>query len=117
LTDSTADLERLFKAEIVELILSGNAEEALERLGKHYGVQPPRLRVGVVKGRSRSAGVYAGRKRTIFISNGGDLRNPYLILHEFYHHLRTRGGEHRGTEKHANRFAAEFVAALESRNG
>jgi hypothetical protein len=33
------------------------------------------------------------------------------MLHEFYHHLRTRGGEHRGTERHANNYAAWFITA------
>jgi hypothetical protein len=42
------------------------------------------------------------------------LDNPFVILHEFYHHLRTHGMEHRGTEKYANRFAEEFIEAFKT---
>jgi hypothetical protein len=35
--------------------------------------------------------------------------NPFIILHEFYHHLRYRGMEHRGSEKSANSFASKFI--------
>jgi hypothetical protein len=43
------------------------------------------------------------------------LRNPFVILHEFYHHLRTDLDlKHRGTEKHADAFAREFIQVFES---
>jgi len=31
------------------------------------------------------------------------------VLHEFYHHIRTSGGIHRGSEKHANMYAKSFI--------
>jgi hypothetical protein len=33
------------------------------------------------------------------------------MLHEFYHHLRYYAGHHRGTEKKADKFALDFIAA------
>jgi hypothetical protein len=35
--------------------------------------------------------------------------NPFIVLHEFYHHIRTRAGVHRGSEKHANMYAKSFI--------
>jgi hypothetical protein len=36
---------------------------------------------------------------------------PFLIIHEFYCHIRMLGGKHFGTEKHADRFAQVFIDA------
>jgi hypothetical protein len=33
------------------------------------------------------------------------------VLHEFYHHVRTREGVHRGSEKRANMYAKSFIDA------
>lgn len=101
--------DRDFEARIVQLIFSGDSEKALEALSKHYGVETPKLRVGVVRGRVRNPAVYVARTKTIHVSDAEGLSNPQLILHEFYHHLRTRDEKHRGTEKHADRFAEHFV--------
>jgi len=30
-------------------------------------------------------------------------------MHEFYHHLRTTAGVHKGSEKHANTYARRFI--------
>ena len=30
-------------------------------------------------------------------------------MHEFYHHLRTTAGVHKGSEKHANMYARGFI--------
>lgn len=103
--------EEEFKALIVSLIFDNMAEEALKLLGNYYHIQVPRLKVGSVKGRSRAAGCYVPKKNTIYISYQDYLRNPSVILHEFYHHLRTLEGRHRGTEKYADRFAEEFLKA------
>ena len=65
--------------------------------------------MGVVKGRSKGVqAVYSPNRKEILAANA-DLYDPFTILHEFYHHLRYFGGEHRGTEKHADRFAIEFI--------
>ena len=100
-----------FEARIVRLILSGESEKALEALSRHYGVETPKLRVGAVKGKVRNPAVYVARTKTIHVSDAEGLSNPQLILHEFYHHLRTREEKHRGTEKHADRFAEHFVSS------
>jgi hypothetical protein len=37
-----------------------------------------------------------------------------VILHEFYHHLRMHGRKHLGTEKHADRFARDFIEVYQT---
>jgi hypothetical protein len=41
--------------------------------------------------------------------------NPFVVLHEFYHHLRCKGVDrmHRGTEGNADRFALDFIKAYQ----
>lgn len=103
------DSEEFFKAGIVFLIVSRKPEEALEALAEHYRVGAPRLKVGIPKGHVKSIGCYVSSKKTIFVSDQGNLYNPYVILHEFYHHLRMHDGKHKGTEKYADKFAEEYV--------
>ncbi|MCP8304224.1 MAG: hypothetical protein H3Z50_01950 [archaeon] len=97
-----------FKAGIAQLILMKQPERALELLSKLYQIEVPKLTVGLVKGRSKAAAVYVSRRKMIYASHRDGLFNPAVILHEFYHHLRTRSGKHRGTEKHADLFAWEY---------
>ena len=104
-------LSDAFKAHIVQLILMGKADEALEELSERLGVVKPKLKVGRVKGKGKALGVYVSAKETIYVSEGRLLREPFVILHEFYHHLRMFHGKHRGTEKHANKFALDFIRA------
>jgi hypothetical protein len=42
--------------------------------------------------------------------------NPFVIIHEFYHHLRSKAVDkmHRGTEKNADKFAIEFIEAYKA---
>ncbi|MEM2969054.1 MAG: hypothetical protein QXP44_04515 [Candidatus Bathyarchaeia archaeon] len=106
-----------FKPLVVWLILNGRAEEALALLAEKYGVSTPKLKVGLPKGRKRSAlGCYTPKNETISLLNSDAVRNPFVILHEFYHHLRTHSVDklHRGTEKHADKFASEFLRAYET---
>ena len=35
--------------------------------------------------------------------------NPFVILHEFYHHIRTKAGVYRGSEKNADMYAKSFI--------
>ena len=98
-----------FKAEIVHLILSHDAEEALRSLAEHYYVDVPSLRVGLPKGHANVSGCYVVKKETIYVASSDGLIDPFLILHEFYHHLRSVSGSHRGTERYANIFAREFI--------
>lgn len=101
-----------FKPAIVHLILSRQTEQALELLAKTYGLEVPKLKVGLPKGHVRNAyGTYSAKNQTISVLNSDTLWNPFVILHEFYHHLRSKSvdGIHRGTEKNADKFALEFI--------
>lgn len=104
--------EDLFKAKIVQLILMKEPLEAIEALSHHYGVDVPRLKVGMPKKYSKKVGCYVSKTKTIHVMNQEKLEEPFVILHEFYHHLRTQDEKHRGTEKHANKFAEDFIEAF-----
>lgn len=106
--------EELFKARLVQLILKREPEQALEALSQHYRVGVPGLRVGMPKRSGGKAGCYVSGTKTIHVASMEKLSDPFVILHEFYHHLRTHGGKHRGTEKHANKFAEEYIAAYQN---
>ena len=108
--DGTAQAREM-RREVVWLILDKNPEGALDLLSKWYRVPRPKLGVGAVKGKGkRVAAVYSVRRREILAANSDYLYDPFTLVHEFYHHLRSQGGKHRGTEKEADRFAARFVA-------
>ncbi len=105
--------EQSFKAMIVRLIANGSTEEALEKLATKYGVDAPRLRVGLPKAhRVKNLGTYSRHDKTIRVANSQAINEPFVILHEFYHHLRTGSdSKHRGTERYADRFAQDFIEA------
>ena len=108
-------MEQRFKAVIVWLILNGKVEKALEMLAKKHSIRVPIIEVGLPKRNRRKAlGCYNGKKRTISVLNSDTLKDPFVILHEFYHHLRTSDAKHRGTEKYANAFSMEFIEAYNS---
>jgi len=109
--------EESFKAFVVASILEGRPEEALKILSDYFKVETPRIEVGMPKRHRGRAGCYLASKATIYVAGRERLFDPRIILHEFYHHLRTRGGRHRGTEKHANKFVREFIAAYDGRVG
>ncbi len=106
--------EDLFKARVVHLILKKEANSALEALSEHYHVRVPGLKVGMPKRFVGKAGCYVSGTKMIHVASMEMLHDPFLILHEFYHHLRTQGGKHRGTEKHANKFAQEYIIAYQN---
>ena len=105
--------ERAFsKSFIVWLILNKRVEEALSILAKHYGVNVPHLKVGLPKGHRKNVyGCYQSKNETISVLNSDVFGNPFVILHEFYHHLRSKSVDkvHRGTERNADKFATEFL--------
>jgi hypothetical protein len=77
-------------------------------------VERPKLRVGVVPGRNKGVqAVYVARRKEIMAARREFLYDPFTIIHEFYHHLRYFGSDHRGTEKYADRFAIDFIRAYE----
>jgi len=105
--------EDSFKAVIVSVILDSNPEKALEMLSGRYRVDTPKLGVGVFKRHSKGVrAVYSAERKEILAARREFLYDPFVILHEFYHHLRSVGGKHRGTEKNADRFALEYILAF-----
>jgi hypothetical protein len=104
--------EEQMKASVVALILDSKPEAALEVLSRWYKVSEPKLGVGVFKGRTKGvAAVYSRNRKEILAARREFLYNPFVMIHEFYHHLRSTSGHHRGTEQQADRFAMEFIAA------
>lgn len=99
------------KAKAVWLILDQQPEEALRILCKHYKIEVPELKVGLPKKHSKVAGCYVLHQRTIYVADREMLYSPFVILHEFYHHLRSTSGKHKGNEKYADNFAIDFIDA------
>ncbi len=96
----------------VELILNKRTEESLQLLSRVYKVQPPEIVVGTIKGKRKTVyAVYVHKERRIYAVNSDVFYNPFIVLHEFYHHLRFKGLEHRGSEKSANNFASKFIGS------
>jgi len=110
------DDEHRFKARVVQLILMKETDEAIKALSQHYSVDVPKLKVGMPKKYTMKVGCYVSKTKTIHVMNREKLEDPFVILHEFYHHLRTQDRRHRGTEKHADRFAKEFIKAFQISN-
>ena len=103
-------VDDITKAKIVHMILNRNTEDALQKLSKFYNVTPPEIVVGTIKGKRKTVyAVYVQKERRIYVINSDILYNPFIVLHEFYHHIRTRAGVHRGSEKHANMYAKSFI--------
>jgi hypothetical protein len=101
-----------FKPVVVWLILNGRPEEALTMLSKSYEVRNPKLKVGLPKKHKIKAfGCYTTQNETISVLNSDILVNPFVILHEFYHHLRSKSVNkmHKGTERNADKFALDFI--------
>ena len=104
------ELDDTFKAYIVQLISDKKTEQAIERLSQFYEIKPPQIVVGTIKGKRRTVyAVYVQRECKIYCINSDIFYNPFIIMHEFYHHLRTTAGVHRGSEKHANMYARGFI--------
>ena len=108
----TTPLDDLTKAKIVSMILNKKTEEALQYLSKFYNMTPPDIVVGTVKGKRKTVyAVYVQKESKIYAINSDVFYNPFVILHEFYHHIRTKGAIHRGSEKNANLYARNFIDA------
>ena len=100
------------KAHVVALILDSKTEEALKVLSRWYRVSVPKLGVGVVEGKTKGvAAVYSQKRKEILAARREYLYDPFVMIHEFYHHLRSASGRHRGTEKQADRFALDFIGS------
>jgi hypothetical protein len=106
-----------FKTYVVWLILNGQTEQALELLAKEYQVTVPALKVGLPKGHKTTAyGCYTAKTQTIALLNSDILVNPFVVLHEFYHHIRSKAVDrvHRGTEGNADKFALGFITEYQA---
>lgn len=101
--------EEIIRAKAVKLILEGRAEEALKLLSQHYRIETPNIKIGLPKGHRNVFACYIPGKKTIYIRSSREYRDPYIVLHEYYHHLRSFLGKHRGTEKYANKYALESI--------
>jgi hypothetical protein len=100
----------LAKAKVVHMILDRKPEDALQTLSKFYSVTPPEIVVGTIKGKRKTVyAVYVQKERRIYAINSDIFYNPFIVLHEFYHHIRTKSNVHRGSEKHANMYAQGFI--------
>lgn len=107
---STIQPNDLLKAKIVYMIVNKKTEEAIEKLSEFYNIDPPEIVVGTIKGKRRTVyAVYVQKQSKIYTTNSDTFYNPFIILHEFYHHLRTKAGIHRGSEKHADRYANSYI--------
>ncbi|MEO9276341.1 MAG: hypothetical protein ABI340_00975 [Nitrososphaera sp.] len=103
-------LDDLTKAKVVQMILDGKTEDALDVLSDFYRVDTPKIIVGTVKRKRRTVfAVYVPMERKIYALNSDIFCNPFVIIHEYYHHIRSKLGIHRGSEKHANLYAKGFI--------
>ncbi len=103
-------LDDITKAKVVHLILNKKTEDALESLSKFYRISPPEITVGTIKRKRTTVyAVYVQKESKIYCINSDIFYNPFIVLHEFYHHIRTKGGIHRGSEKYANTYARGFI--------
>ena len=105
-------LDDLTKTKIVLMILDKQTEQALQLLSNFYNTDPPNLAVGTIKGKRKTVyAVYVQNERKIYAIDSDIFYNPFIILHEFYHHIRTKGGIHKGSERNANMYAKSFIDA------
>lgn len=109
---SNAMLDEKNMVRIVRKILNKDTEQALLELSNLYNIRPPEIVVGTIKGKRKTVyAVYVQNENRIYAVNSDIFYNPFVVLHEFYHHLRTRGGVHRGSERNANMYAKKFIDA------
>jgi hypothetical protein len=100
-----------FKARIVQMIISKETERAVELVSRKYKVRAPRLGIGPTKGKKVALAVYSVNSNAILFSNQDYFFDPFVVLHEMYHCIRSKSGSHKGTEKNADRFALDFIEA------
>jgi len=102
-------MEEEVRSEAVKLIIEGECEKALELLSHFYRVESPKIRVGLPKGHAKALGCYDPSKKLICVKSSKEFYDPFVIMHEFYHHLRFYRGKHRGTERGANKYAINSI--------
>ena len=70
----------------------------------------PKLSIGIAKGKKRALGVYSVDGNAISFKDQDQFFDPFVVLHEMYHCIRSRSGAHRGNEKNADRFALDYIS-------
>ncbi len=106
--------EEQMKATVVALILDSKPEDAIALLSSWYRISRPRMGIGVVEGKTKGvAAVYLQSRKEILAARREYMYEPFVLIHEFYHHLRSVSGRHRGTEKQADKFALDFIATYQ----
>ena len=98
-----------FKATVVRLILDRNTEKAVELLSRKFKLRTPKLEIGHTKGKKIALAVYSVPANSISFADQEYFFNPFVVLHEMYHCIRSTSGHHRGTEKNADRFALNYI--------
>ncbi|MHB1867872.1 MAG: hypothetical protein ACYCPP_02905 [Nitrososphaerales archaeon] len=98
-----------FKANVVQLILSKDTEKAVELVSKRFKARVPTLGIGPTKGKKVALAVYSVSANSILFSDQEHFFDPFVVLHEMYHCIRSRSGSHKGTEKNADKFALDFI--------
>ena len=102
--------ETLFKSLVVYTILSKDTEKAVDMVCARFHVKAPSLRIGnVPKGHKKALAVYSVASNSIAFRDQDQFFSPFVVLHELYHCIRSKSGEHKGTEKNADRFALSFI--------
>lgn len=101
--------EEIVRAYAVYLIVKRDSEKALSVLSRYYGILTPRIRIGLPKKHSKALGCYDPVKKTICLRSSEEYGNPFVVLHEYYHHLRNSRREYPGNEKYANRYALKSI--------
>jgi hypothetical protein len=104
----------VFRTKVVHLILSKDTKQALTMLSQNYNIVDPKLKVGMPKRYSKNPACYVAKTKTIHVSRREILYNPHVILHEFYHHLRSVTNAQGGIEKYANQFATNYIQAYKN---
>ena len=109
-SQDTADTKRRLHAKVVGLITDGRAELAMKLLSEYFAIDEPDVRVGTVKRHRKVVACYVEREKRIYLSKSDYLTDVYVILHEFYHHLRaSQPVKRRQIERRADLFALTFI--------
>ena len=98
------------KAKVVFLIPN---RRSITNFSKFYKVIPHEIIVGTIKGKRRTiCVVYVQREVKIYCINSDIFYNQFIVLHEFYYHLRTKSSIHSGSEKHASIYAKGLLILI-----
>lgn len=98
-----------FRALVVYLILTKDTERAVDLVSRRLHVRTPKLGIGPVKGKKKALAVYSVSTNSISFADQDQFFDPFVVLHEMYHCIRSASGTHRGTEKNADKFALDYI--------